>query len=362
MNNLIRSNLLLASILLCVMFGCSQSTPGTDNGMGAPSEAVVKAAFDRHGLSLVKKVTCKDKITHKNDTGYLTQDQNGKPVLILQGSSYCMGYQMGRLMPEGTARMTREFILKVGESITGILQKDAPELYALIIKQILLLGHEAIDNGAISPSLVNEMQGMADGATAAGYPVTFDDVLVLNEGFDALYAIMITGKLPSSAQSFSETIARQKKILEAKGKTEQLERLNAGIEIKDGKVLFKKGESAVMGCNEFVVSGRATVGGKVFHGRDFMFEPGLYDKENDRYLYPDFACMAIYLPAHGYPFVTPTAAGFVGLATGLNSQGLSMGVDVVRASCTRSTPGMGCLLVVRDIVQHKAQSAPPSDA
>jgi hypothetical protein len=83
-----------------------------------------------------------------------------------------------------------------------------------------------------------------------------------------------------------------------------------------------------------------------------MFFPGLYDKENNRYMYPDASLMAIYLPEEGLPFVTATAAGFVGHPTALNSQGLSMGVDVVQASCTRATPGLGSLLVLRDIVQH----------
>lgn len=62
--------------------------------------------------------------------------------------------------------------------------------------------------------------------------------------------------------------------------------------------------------------------------------------------------MAVYLPEEGYPFAAVTAPGFVGHPTLLNSQGLSMGIDVVLGACTRSTPGVGGLLLMRDIVQH----------
>jgi len=62
--------------------------------------------------------------------------------------------------------------------------------------------------------------------------------------------------------------------------------------------------------------------------------------------------MAVYIPDKGLPFVTLGAPGFVGLTTGLNAEGVSMGVDVVFGGATRANPGTGCLLVVRDIIQN----------
>jgi hypothetical protein len=89
----------------------------------------------------------------------------------------------------------------------------------------------------------------------------------------------------------------------------------------------------------------------MLHGRDFQFyNAGVYQ---------DTALAAVYVPRDslgtpaGYPFVTITAPGFVGLATGLNSAGVSMAVDVVHAWPARAAdPGLGGLLLIRSILEQ----------
>lgn len=282
--------------------------------------------FEANGLTII------DQVTIDNDTGYLAEDKNGKPYLILQGSFYNMGYQMGALMPEATFLMTTEYILEVAKGVLGVSKGDASFLYDFLQEELMILCYDAINSRAIPSYLIEEMLGLVDGANDAGYDVEFDNVLLLNEGYDALYSIAFTGKLPC-----------MKKLEDL---LKDFPGLSDFVRIQDGRVVFPKANLPVFGCNEFVVSDGATADGSPFHGRDFMFHTGG--------IYQDVACMGIYLPDKGYPFVCVTAPGFVGLTTALNSEGLSMGVDVVVAGCTRSDPGLSCLLIMRDIIQNSS--------
>ncbi len=290
----------LGCICIIAIAGCSSSSSdggqNTSQGETAAS-STIEEALSAQGFDVVRSIT-KD-----GDAGYLAVNRDGKKCLVLQGSSYNMGYEMGQLLPEGTSRMTKDYTAEVMREFTGI-EKGTP-LYDLLLGMVLNLCTGALEEkDAIPQYLRDEMQGIADGASQAGRKVAFADVLILNEGFDALFAMLFSGQLPHS----------------------------------------DKANHDLFGCNGFVVSGQATAGGKVYHGRDFMFATGG--------IFQDEALMAVYLPDEGFPFVTVTAPGFVGQTTGLNSRGLSMGVDVVYGGATRGTPGMGCLLVLRDIVQH----------
>jgi hypothetical protein len=240
-----------------------------------------------------------------SDTGLLAENMSGKKCFILKGKPYSMGYQMGALDPEGTYNMAVNYTDKI---LSDTLDSEPDSvLFKLAKNMALTLAKDAVTVKAIPDYLLEEMQGVADGATkAGGKQVTFDDVLLLNEGYDALYSMVLTLQLP----------------------------------------LVKIVQKELMGCNGFVLSGEATAGGKVLHGRDFMFSTGD--------IYQKVTAMAIYLPEKGYPFVTLAAPGMVGLTTGLNSKGLSMGCDVVMGGATRNTPGLGCLLVIRDIIQNSA--------
>jgi hypothetical protein len=339
-------------IFLLFIYGCSsQKDHANQEAQIEASSYAINSALTWQGFTVKKEVSCIDKASGKTYTGYMAVNSNEKPLLVLQGTSYCMGYQMGYLMPEGTARMSKDYKKVVAEALLKIQYEDAPWLFNFLQEQTLLLCRDELKKGSIPGYLIEEMQGVADGATAAGFSVSFDDVLLLNEGFDATYSILFTGALPSLTL-LKEQLYSNMQRLKAQGRQDIVSKIESSISVSDGKAFFPSARPDFMGCNEFVVSGNATTDGKVFHGRDFMFFPGLYDEENNRYMYPDASVMAIYLPEEGLPFVTATAAGFVGHPTALNNRGLSMGVDVVQAGCTRATPGLGSLLVLRDIVQH----------
>ncbi len=336
-----RSYFLLAVFLILnVSVGCSSSS-GTDSsaaqiGTTQPSyispqgtgEGLYRTAIEKILADQGFSIECE--IATGADTGFASVNSDGKRLAVLTGSHYNMGWQMSTLFPEGTYRMVKEYPVRLMESFIGMKQKDFPKLFDLIFKaQNTLARGAAFKDKAILQDLLEEMQGVADGATAAGYPVTFDDVLGLSEGYDALFSIFQSGIISSFAEiaSLSKTLGAEDYVM-----------------VKDGKVLFPKANPSAIGCNAFVVSGNATVEGRVYHGRDFMFPTGN--------IFQDEALTAVYLPDEGLPFVAVTAPGIVGLTAGMNAKGISMGVDVVYGCGTRSTPGIGCLLVIRDIMEN----------
>ncbi|MEN6472393.1 MAG: carcinine hydrolase/isopenicillin-N N-acyltransferase family protein [Syntrophaceae bacterium] len=370
----VRAIIIGAFSVLFGLYGCSssgggdsdqssaarQGSPSTADGSSAGMESLnLEGVLSLQGLTVVKGIACRDPKSGKEYTGYLarfdgqfTEGTNAageligplpKECLVLRGSSYCMGYQMGALKPAETARMVNEYIFTVPEEMLGIKRSYFPALFDFLEGEVRTLCEGA--RGSIPDYLEEEMEGIAAGARAHGYDVSADNVMLLNEGFDAIYSILFTGVLPS-VQALIDLLDPYKDRLAGENKASELERLENSIQVDDGKVSFPLANPFVMGCNEFVVSGSATPDGAVYHGRDFMFSTGD--------MYQDYACLAVYLPEEGYPFAAVTAPGFVGHPTLLNSQGLSMGVDVVLGACTRSTPGLGALMVLRDIVQHCA--------
>jgi hypothetical protein len=321
--------LIIHFLLAAILAGCFQDSPaGSDRDQDrcGTVAADALAGIEANGLTIIESVTA------EGATGYLAVDGNGKKFLILQGSAEAMGYQMGYLMAEGVYRMTKEFTGGVIKSLSGIDPVKTKILFDYIISEGLVSCKNALPS--IPGYLQEEMAGVARGASDRGYEVTFDDVLLLNEGIDALFAMIMTGVLPSLAGK-GELPAEVQAEIENNSDT---------IEMDGDAVRFLKADPFVLGCNEFVISGNATADGGVYHGRDFMFPTA--------HIYQDVACMAVYLPDNGLPFTCVTAPGFVGQTTGINSQGLSMGMDVVMGTGTRSTPGMCCLLVMRDIVQN----------
>jgi hypothetical protein len=71
-------------------------------------------------------------------------------------------------------------------------------------------------------------------------------------------------------------------------------------------------------------------------------------------IYQDCSVMAVYLTDRGHPFATVTVPGFVGQSTAMNSEGLSAGQDICMVGVAGITPGVGSMLVIRDIVQNSA--------
>jgi hypothetical protein len=320
--------LAIAVISILSAAGCSSSDSGDNGGTVAPlstSGLDYKTILDAQGYKVIDSVRTGD------DTGYLAENEDGKRCIVLKGSAFNMGYQFGRLMPEATFKMTTEYPFNMVASFIGFSKESAPGLFDLIFKTANALCEGAVKDKSIPSYLIEEMKGMAAGATDGGKKVKYEDILLVNEGIDALYAIVLTGAIPALKEA--NIILKEN---ESKGL----------VKFYGGKVLYPTANLNALGCNGFVVSGKATVGGNVYHGRDFMFPTGGY--------FHKLALMAVYLPDDGVPFVTLAAPGFVGLTTGLNAEGVSMGVDVVFGGATRATPGTGCLLVVRDIIQNSA--------
>ncbi len=320
-----------AIFLIALIAGCSST--GSDSGDSTGETAALSsAAADYQSILDAQGYKVIDSVTIGTDTGYLAENADGKRCIVLKGSSFNMGYQFGRLLPEATYKMTTEYPFNMVADFVGFSKESAPGLFYLIFKAANALCKGAVEvEKAVPPYLVEEMKGMAAGATDGGYDVRYEDVLLVNEGIDALYSIILSGIIPALNEANS--------ILKDNEST-------GLVKLIGGRVLFPTANLNALGCNGFVVSGKATLGGNVYHGRDFMFPTGGY--------YHKTALMAVYLPDDGLPFVTLAAPGFVGLTTGLNAGGVSMGVDVVFGGATRATPGTGCLLVVRDIIQNSA--------
>jgi hypothetical protein len=335
------------------LLGLSEPAQGGDDSTGIG----IQALLADQGLTVVNAVTCRDPKSGKSSTGYLatfdnkfTEGTNAagmhvgplpKYSLVLTGSSYCMGYQMASLKPAETAKMCNEYIFTIPGAL-GLTRSNFGLLFDYFKNVIIQLCQ--VGRASMPDYLQEEMQGIVDGAQAQGYSVPFENVLLLNEGIDSIYSLLLTGVVPSIL-ALNDVLDSTRADLKRAGKENELEQLDQIIQVNGGTVVFPSASSRLMGCNEFVVSGNATENGDVYHGRDFMFTTGS--------IYQDYCCMAVYLPDEGYPFVTVTAPGFVGNPTMLNSAGLSMGIDVVNGAA-RPTPGLGGLLVLRDIVQHCA--------
>jgi hypothetical protein len=245
--------------------------------------------------------------------GFLALDpEKKKRLLYLSGPHYDMGFQAGYLAAGDTARMVHdycnEFLFEMLE--IPLSSGDLGPLWEWVrawLKDLTLASLHYVPE-----PLVREMEGIADGYARAreeGLPgtereVEFADVLLLNQAMDVLSSLAY-------------------------------------------HVLGK----SVLACNQFACWGEMTRDGRLLHGRDFQFyNAGVYQ---------DTALLAVYMPRDpqgdllGHPFVTVTAPGFVGLATGLNAVGISMAIDVVHAWPARAAdPGLGGLLLIRWIMEH----------
>jgi len=229
---------------------------------------------------------------------YLAANGAGKKLLYLEGDAYQRGYAEGYLCPKGVYRMTHDY---VDNFISGLLGLPIGEVgFSAIAPVVRRIIRQAVlsQEYAVPEEYRQEMWGIADGARDRGYDVTYKDVFLINVGFDFLYSLVYQG----------------------------------------GSLL----------CNEFGVFGEGTADGRLYHGRDFMFTTG-----GD--VFSDEALVMVHVPTQGYPLAGSAAPGFVGMPTGLNSQGISFGMDMVPNRQNRAVvSGMGCLLLCRDVLQRAA--------
>jgi hypothetical protein len=269
--------------------------------------------------------------------GYLTSIGGGKKLLHVEGSPYQMGYQHGYLLAEGVAEMASYETFK--QIILGFIGLDVDEARELledyiskgIIKSLLgwLISSSTIDwlfntlddildiliaiieiiltynDGYVPSEFLTEMQGIADGASARGYDVDYEQILLLNMGFDAILSFVYPVVTPLLA------------ILELLG--------------------FHM-------CDGFVARDDATTDGRTIMGRNFMFNPVGF-KDEGLLIEQD--------PNSGYKFVSVAAPAFVGAVAAMNEKGIGVGCDMVPATdCTPGSFGMGVLLTCRKIAQY----------
>ena len=247
--------------------------------------------------------------------GFLARDPDkGKNLLYLAGTHYDMGFQTGYLAAGSTALMVHDYCNEFLFEMLNIPLESADLGILWDWVRAWLKGSTLASMHHVPTRFLDEMNGIADGYAQArreGLPgtereVAFADVFLLNQAMDVL----------------------------------------------SGLTYEVLGKSATA-CNQFACWGGMTEDGRLFHGRDYQFyNAGVYQ---------DTALPAVYVPKDetggpaGYPFVTVTAPGFVGLATALNAAGISMGINVVHAWPARAEdPGLGGLLLIRSIMEEAA--------
>ncbi len=230
------------------------------------------------------------------DTFTRTQVAEGKQLVKLSGTPYQMGYWHGYHLAENVKRMTDNYTKTILESY------DVPEFLIPAFYEIGTLIAKT-NTMFIPEEYKQEMQGISDGAQAAGYNVDYEDVLLLNIGFDvglSIYSPLIT-TFPSLDESIS--------------------------------------------CDAFVVHGNGTEEeGDVFMGRNFMFPGDPFSR---------VALLMEFDPENGKKFVSVTAPGFVGVTSAMNEEGVGIGMDMIYS--IDSIPlmtGKGTLLAAREAVQY----------
>ena len=272
-------------------------------------------------------------------------DVNGKKLLHVEGSPYEMGFQHGFLLAEGVQYMTSveylcsllmdfELGLTVND-IKDLILEPMIDLFGWLIEPevlgcfidntadfILETGKDSIMMPIIERNLqhvpeeyILEMQGIADGATDAGYPTDVENVILMNMGVDAALSIVY----PLFA--IVETIPGLPKYL---------------------KGMIEKFHS----CNDFIVYGGATTDGRVLMGRDFQFS---------EFGFTENKLMIEQVPDEGYSFVACGAPGLVGLITGMNSRGIGIGGNMLTALDISVYFGMGEMLTMRNVIQYAGE-------
>lgn len=268
---------------------------------------------------LVKRIVDKDGslgALAEHRSARIGTSSRAKRAFYLEGDNYQMGYLLGLLAADDIARMTGEFLQTV---IFAFFDNRAAErrgistgLRELIVHIATTVSRDVLPD--VPPGYLREIQGIVDGCQAAGKgaEVTWDDLITLNLGFDALLSHVYSGKI-FARRGYDPAMLR-----------------------------------TPLGCNAFILSGDAA-GGKCFFGRDFMFPTANVFQET--------ACLMVCRPS-GRPgqellFVSQSAPGIVGSMTAMSSAGVAMGVNMLPTRfCSPERPGLNSLLLVRDCIQH----------
>lgn len=291
----------------------------------AKSTAELIQAFAGDGYEVVQEVAFQGKrgLKAQSRTAVNYETREKKTVYYVEGSHYQMGYLLGQLAAAKVEAMTARFLDSIIPSFfnSSVAQPKHEWLWKLAID--LLEDLDKKMRAVVPPPLLEEMQGLVDGCHAANAKTTvnFEKIFALNIGVDFLLSIVYN--------------------------VEGLWKKIPGIQPQHVK--------APIFCNGFAVFGKATVEGKHYFGRDFMFPTAD--------VFQDTATMVIYNPDRPagegtwLPLVAVTAPGFVGAVTSMNAAGVGIGVDMAPSgNINRAHPGLNSLLLVR-YASHRGDSA-----
>lgn len=279
-------------------------------------------AFNADGYNVIKILNNFNRIgimaEHKTATNYDTGKK--KKIYYIEGSNYEMGYLLGILAEKEISAMASDFISNL---ISGFIA-DSVKKKRGIIQELLIsiLNKLSKDEFSRLPvEIKEEMQGICDGCKRSNPRTKVDmkHLFALNAGIDILCSVIYTGGLL----------------------------LRSGLDLKPDNF------NIPIMCNAFVVFGDIT-GSEHYFGRDFMFSTAS--------VFQDTAAHIIYNPADYpegkcLPFVSVTAPGMIGSISGMNINGVGVGVDMSpAANCDPKNVGINSILLTRLCVQF-AQDA-----
>ena len=117
----------------------------------------------------------------------------------------------------------------------------------------------------------------------------------------------------------------------------------AGVSLRTLRRIQVIGEVTERGCSVFAVFGKATVDGKVYHGRNFdwMMEGGMQDA----------AALLLYEPDGFAPFASAGYLGCIGVLSGMNMDGIAIG-QIGAVTRDQRFAGIPLMLLMRRVLEE----------
>lgn len=327
-----KKNLLLIILVFLLLASCTQFSRVKKATILAEESKVsiplpklstfdLTSAFEKDGYVIDSIIIFQEKrgIRATSTTSVNYETQEPKVVYYLEGTGYQMGYLLGQLAHEEIELMCTQFLDGI---IEAFLRPGSVKPYKSLFSKLMsdyLQQNDKIISRCIPQELMNEMVGIVTGCKHKNpnTAVTFKKIFALNVGIDFLLA----------------------QVYNINGLWREIPGIK-GANLRTP--IF---------CNAFSACKKATVGGKHYFGRDFMFPTAD--------VFQNIACMIIYMPdplpdlPKRIPLISTTAPGFVGSITAMNTYGFAIGVDMVPAgNLSHRQPGLNSLLLVRHTAHY----------
>jgi hypothetical protein len=268
-------------------------------------------------------------ITATHRTATIGRTGKRKKAYYIEGNPYEMGYLLGLMAEPEIGRMCEEYVpnmmlsfIREGTRNRGLINRILTLLLRIATYWVA---------GNIYPDVPLqyrvELEGVLEGCRAANpeTKATWDELWVLNFGFDALLSIVYVGGFELPEKFRFDRPIRKKPLL--------------GIPARRLQIPLM--------CNAFSVFGTEPTTGQEYHyfGRDFMFSTGD--------VFQDTACLIVQRPQGGLPFVSVTAPGIIGSIAAMNANGVGVGVDIAPAgNCDPTRAGLNSLLLARHSIEN----------